>query len=80
MPHAETGGDQYSTGQQEGRTMIGNRIETNISGGLDVSLPAMVPVKVAFENRRVEDIAKTVAEPWLPMAGKMNGSAPSALI
>ena len=42
--------------------MIGNRIETNISGGLDVSLPAMVPVKVAFENRRVEDIAKTVAE------------------
>ena len=62
MPHAETGGDQYSTGQQEGRTMIGNRIETNISGGLDVSLPAMVPVKVAFENRRVEDIAKTVAE------------------
>ena len=42
--------------------MIGNRIETNISGGLDVSLPGMVPVKVTFANRRVGDIAKAVAE------------------
>ena len=42
--------------------MIGNRIETNISGGLEIPLPALVPVKVTFENQQVEDITKAVAE------------------
>ena len=41
--------------------MIGNRIETNISGGLDVPLPSMVPVRVTFDSQREEDIAGAVA-------------------
>ena len=40
--------------------MIGDRIVTNISGGLDIPLPAMVPVKVHFETSRIEDVAQAV--------------------
>lgn len=42
--------------------MIGDRIETNISGGLDIPLPRMVPVKVTFDNRKLADIPTRVAE------------------
>ena len=40
--------------------MIENRIKTNISGGLNIPLPNMVPVKVHFETIRVEDIEEAV--------------------
>lgn len=42
--------------------MIGDRIEVNISGGLDIPLPRMVPVKVNFPSDRVEDVAGVIAE------------------
>ncbi len=42
--------------------MIGDRIETNISGGLDIPLPRMVPVKVTFDNQKLDDIPARVAE------------------
>lgn len=41
--------------------MIGDRIETNISGGLDIPLPRMVPVKASFDSARLEDIEGTVS-------------------
>ncbi len=40
--------------------MIENRIKTNISGGLNIPLPNIVPVKVHFETTRVEDIEEAV--------------------
>jgi hypothetical protein len=40
--------------------MIGDRIEVNLAGGLDVPLPRMVPVKVAFDTAHIEDIAGAV--------------------
>ncbi|HKJ00304.1 MAG TPA: lactate racemase domain-containing protein [bacterium] len=42
--------------------MIGDRIEVNLAGGLDVPLPRMVPVKVNFETTRIEDVAGAVQE------------------
>jgi len=41
--------------------MIGNTIEVNIAGGLDIPLPRMVHVRQKFETPRVADIAGTVA-------------------
>lgn len=41
--------------------MIGDRIETEISGGLDIPLPRMVPVRVNFVSPRLKDLAGTVA-------------------
>jgi Lactate racemase N-terminal domain len=40
--------------------MIGDRIEVNLAGGLDVPLPRMVPVKVRFDETHIEDIAGAV--------------------
>jgi hypothetical protein len=42
--------------------MIGNRIEVNIAGGLDIPLPKMVPVKVAFHTPKLERIDQTVED------------------
>jgi len=42
--------------------MIGDRIEVNIAGGLDIPLPKMVPVHVTFDAQKVEHIDQTVAE------------------
>ena len=42
--------------------MIGDRIEVNIAGGLDVDLPRMVKVRQRFPNEKVEDLAATVVE------------------
>ncbi len=42
--------------------MIGDRIEVNISGGLDIPLPRMVPVSVDFKTSRLDDIAGAVAQ------------------
>ena len=41
--------------------MIGDRIKTNISGGLDIPLPNMMPVKVHFETTCVEDIERKLS-------------------
>lgn len=40
--------------------MIGDRIEVNIAGGLDVELPRMIRVRQKFETPRVDDVAGTV--------------------
>ncbi len=42
--------------------MIGNRIEVNIAGGLDIPLPKMVPVQVTVNAPKLERIDQTVAE------------------
>lgn len=42
--------------------MIGDRIEVNIAGGLDVDLPRMVKVRQRFPNEKVDDVAATVVE------------------
>ena len=42
--------------------MIGDRIEVNIAGGLDIPLPKMVPVRVTFDAPKLERIDQTVAE------------------
>lgn len=40
--------------------MIGDRIEVNIAGGLDVELPRMIRVRQKFKTSRVDDVAGTV--------------------
>lgn len=42
--------------------MIGDKIEVNIAGGLDVDLPRMVRVRQKFLTPRVEDVAAAVIE------------------
>jgi len=42
--------------------MIGDRIETNIAGGLDVPLPRMVHVRQKFDRPRLADVSATVAD------------------
>lgn len=42
--------------------MIGDRIEVNIAGGLDVPLPRMVHVRQKFATPKVASVSKTVAE------------------
>ena len=42
--------------------MIGEKIEVNIAGGLDVPLPRMVHVRQKFDLPRVTSVSKTVAE------------------
>ena len=42
--------------------MIGDRIEVNIAGGLDLPLPRMVSVRQKFQNTRLESVTKAVAE------------------
>ena len=41
--------------------MIGDRIEVNIAGGLDVPLPRMVHVRQKFALPRAENVSRTVA-------------------
>ena len=45
--------------------MIGDRIEVNIAGGLDVPLPRMVHVRQKFALPRVENVSKAVAAEFL---------------
>lgn len=42
--------------------MIGDRIETNIAGGLDVPLPRMVHVRQKFDRPRLASVTATVVE------------------
>src|SRR4029077_15499031 len=42
--------------------MIGDRIEVNIAGGLDIPLPRMVHVRQKFKTVKIDNIAQTVAE------------------
>ena len=41
--------------------MIGDRIEVNIAGGLDIKLPRMVHIRQKFKTERVANIGQTVA-------------------
>src|SRR5258706_16407659 len=43
------------------KTMIEDRIEVNIAGGLDVALPHMVNVRQKFDGAHLGDIPATVA-------------------
>jgi len=43
----------YKTAKHQ---MIGNRIEVNIAGGLDVELPGMVRVRQKFKTPAIDDI------------------------
>jgi hypothetical protein len=42
--------------------MIGDRIEVNIAGGLDIPLPRMVHIRQKFKTVKVGNVAQTVAE------------------
>lgn len=42
--------------------MIGDRIEVNIAGGLDVTLPRMVHVRQKFRTPKLDNVAKAVVE------------------
>lgn len=41
--------------------MIGDKIEVNIAGGLDIALPRMVNVRQKFDNAHLGDIPATIA-------------------
>lgn len=45
--------------------MIGDRIKTNISGGLNFPLPNMVPVRAHFDTSRLEDIEGAIRAEFL---------------
>ena len=42
--------------------MIGSRIEVNVAGGLDVSLPKVANVRQKFEAARLYDVPRAIAE------------------
>ena len=42
--------------------MIGDRIEVNIAGGLDIELPRMVHVPQKFKTQKVANVSQTVAD------------------
>jgi uncharacterized protein (DUF362 family) len=42
--------------------MIGDRIEVNIAGGLDIPLPRMVHVRQKFQTPKLDSVTKAVAE------------------
>ena len=42
--------------------MIGERIEVNIAGGLDIALPRMVHIRQKFKTQKVENVSQTTAE------------------
>ena len=42
--------------------MIGDRIDVNIAGGLDVPLPRMVHVRQKFELSKISSVSETVAQ------------------
>jgi len=42
--------------------MIGDRIEVNIAGGLDIALPRMVHVRQKFQTKKLDSVTRTVVE------------------
>jgi len=42
--------------------MIGNRIEVNIAGGLDIALPRMVHVRQKFKTSKLDSVTAAVVE------------------
>jgi len=42
--------------------MIGDRIEVNIAGGLDIPLPRMVHIRQKFNTTKVENVSQAVAD------------------
>ena len=42
--------------------MIGDRIEVNMAGGLDIALPRMVHVRQKFQTKKLDSVTKTVVE------------------
>src|SRR5260221_6010604 len=50
-----------TTSRPEEKTMIEDKIEVNIAGGLDVALPRMVNVRQKFDGTHLGDIPATVA-------------------
>ena len=42
--------------------MIGSRIEVNVAGGLDVSLPKMASVRQKFQATRLHDISAVIGD------------------
>ncbi len=42
--------------------MIGDRIEVNIAGGLDIPLPRMVHIRQKFKTVKVDNVAQTVTD------------------
>ena len=42
--------------------MIGDRIEVNIAGGLEIPLPKMVHIRQKFQTQKVASVSQTVAE------------------
>ncbi|HEY7759346.1 MAG TPA: lactate racemase domain-containing protein, partial [Burkholderiales bacterium] len=42
--------------------MIGDRIEVNIAGGLDITLPRMVHIRQKFKTQKVANVSAVVAE------------------
>src|SRR5258705_8421421 len=50
-----------TTSRPEEKTMIEDKIEVNIAGGLDVPLPRMVNVRQKFDGAHLGDIPATIA-------------------
>ena len=42
--------------------MIGERIEVNIAGGLDILLPKMVHIRQKFQTQKVASVSQTLGE------------------
>lgn len=42
--------------------MIGDRIEVNIAGGLDIPLPRMVHIRQKFKTTRIDNVSQVVAD------------------
>ena len=42
--------------------MIGDRIEVNMAGGLDIALPRMVHVRQKFQTKKLDSVTRTVVE------------------
>ena len=42
--------------------MIGERIETNIAGGLDIPMPRMANIRQKFQTVRLESVTRAIAE------------------
>jgi len=46
----------------EDAEMIGDRIEVNMAGGLDITLPRMVHVRQKFQTKKLDSVTRTVVE------------------
>jgi len=42
--------------------MIGDRIEVNIAGGLDIALPRMVHIRQKFKTVKLTNVAQAVSD------------------